>query len=89
MAKKLLKLKESRKPHISDIRVLGVKTSKLNLWYGTTRVKSYEFKVEKTSSKLKSKSWNSKLRVQIHKLWVQTHELRVETDKSLNIGKLE
>ena len=44
------------------------------MWYGKTRVTSYELRV--TSWKLKSTIWNSKARVQIHELRVPNHELR-------------
>ena len=46
------------------------------LWYGKKRVTTLELLV--TSWKLKSKSGNSKVRVQIHELRVQIHELRVQ-----------
>ena len=49
------------------------------LWYSKTGDTSYELRV--ASGKLKSASWNSKVRVQIHKLRVRIHELRVQIHK--------
>ena len=62
-------------------KMLLLKTYNAILWYGRTRVTSYELQVEnlKARVEIKSASLNQihKLQVRIHKLRVWIHEVRI------------
>ena len=69
---------------VQGVLIVVLMTLETKMWYGKTRVTSYEIRVASyellvTSWKLKSTSWNSKVQVQIHELPVQICEFKFTT----------